>query len=152
MQAEELVAVGRPALLALVGQTHIQTPEVLLPQVVAYIRNVSDVEMRGRLLTALVALISQEEIITMVERLLEEDGLLLDTPYLRRMRAEGALMARRQSVLDVLRLRFDPPVSVYKQLERYLETITDEAQLEKLLAVAVRGESVADFQAAMREE
>ena len=88
----------------------------------------------------------------MVERLLEEDGLLLDTPYLRRMRAEGALMARRQSVLDVLRLRFDPPVSVYQQLERYLNTITDEAQLEKLLAVAVRGESVADFQATMREE
>jgi hypothetical protein len=88
----------------------------------------------------------------MVERLLEEDGLLLDTPYLRRMRAEGALMARRQSILDVLRLRFDPPVSVYQQLERYLETITDEAQLEKLLAVAVRGESVADFQVAAREE
>ena len=61
-------------------------------------------------------------------------------------------MARRPSVLDVLRLRFDPPVSVYQQLERYLETITDEAQLEKLLAVAVRGESVADFQVAMREE
>jgi hypothetical protein len=59
MQAEKLVAVGRPALLALVGQTHIEAPEALLPQVVAYIRNVSDVEMRGRLLTALVALISQ---------------------------------------------------------------------------------------------
>ena len=92
------------------------------------------------------------ERVAMIERRLEEDGLLLDTPYLRRMRAEGALMARRQSILDVLRLRFDPPVSVYQQLERYLETITDEAQLEKLLAVAVRGESVADFQTVMREE
>jgi hypothetical protein len=49
-------------------------------------------------------------------------------------------------------LRFDPPVSVYQQLERYLGTIIDEAQLEKLLAVAVCGESVADFQAAVREE
>src|SRR6266849_4175731 len=87
MQAEELVAVGRPALLALVGQTHIERPEVLLPQIVTHIRNVSDAEMRGRLLTALVALLSQEELIAMVERLLEEDGLLLDTPYLRRMRA-----------------------------------------------------------------
>jgi len=152
MQAEDLVAMGRPALLALVGQTHIERPEVLLPQVITHIRSVSDVEMRGRLLIALVALISQEEIIAMVERLLEEDGLLLDTPYLRRMRAEGALMARRQSILDALRLRFDPPISVYQQLERYLETIADGAQLEKLFAVAVRGESVADFQAAMREE
>jgi hypothetical protein len=88
--------------------------------------------------------------------LVEREELLLDTPFLRRMRAEaareGVLTARRQSILDVLRLRFDPPVSVYQQLERYLETITDEAQLEKLLAVAVRGESVADFQAAMKEE
>ena len=152
MQAEELVAVGRPALLALVGQTHIEAPEVLLPRVVTRIRNVSDAEIRGRLLTALVALIPQEEIIAMVERLLEEDRLLLDTPFLRRMRAEGALMARRQSILDALRLRFDPPISVYQQFERYLEAITDEAQLEKLFAVAVRGENLADFQAAMREE
>ena len=58
MQAEELVAVGRPALLALVGQTHIERPDVLLPQIVTHIRNVSNAEMRGRLLTALVALIS----------------------------------------------------------------------------------------------
>jgi hypothetical protein len=33
--------------------------------------------------------------IAMVERRLEEDGLLLDTPFLRRLRAEGALMGRR---------------------------------------------------------
>jgi hypothetical protein len=152
MPAEELVAVGRPALLALIGQTHIEAPEVLLPQVVTHMRSVSNIEMRGRLLTALVALISQEEMIAMVERLLEEDGLLLDTPYLRRMRAEGALMARRQSILDALRLRFDPPISVYQQLEQYLGTITDETQLKKLFAVAVRGENLADFQAAMKEE
>ena len=73
----------------------------------------------------------------------------LPAAYARRRRPHGDV---RQSILDVLRLRFDPPVSVYQQLERYLETITDEAQLEKLLAVAVRGENVADFQAAMREE
>jgi hypothetical protein len=49
-------------------------------------------------------------------------------------------------------LRFDPPISVHQQIERYLETVTDEAQLEKLFAVAVCGESPADFQAAVREE
>jgi predicted transposase YdaD len=103
MPAEELLTMGRPALLALVGQTRIDRPEVLLPQVVARMRSVPDAEMRGRLLTTLVALISQEEMTAMVERLLEEDGLLLDTPFVRRMRTEGALMARRQSILDVLR-------------------------------------------------
>ena len=59
---------------------------------------------------------------------------------------------REAHPIHIERLRFDPPISVYQQLARYLETITDEAQLEKLLAVAARGESVADFQAAMREE
>jgi hypothetical protein len=48
--------------------------------------------------------------------------------------------------------RFDPPISVYQQIERYLGTVTDEAQLEKLVAVAVRGENLANFQTVMREE
>jgi hypothetical protein len=65
---------------------------------------------------------------------------------------EGVLTARRQSILEALALRFDPPISVYQQLERYLETVTDEAQLEKLCAVAVRVQKLADFQAAVREE
>ena len=34
MRAEELLAVGRPALLALVGQTHIDVPETVLPEVI----------------------------------------------------------------------------------------------------------------------
>jgi hypothetical protein len=118
--------------------------------------SVPDVEMRGRLLTALVSLMPDGEMLEMVERLVEREELLLDTPFLRRMRAEatreGVLTARRQSILEALALRFDPPISVYQQIERYLETVTDEAQLEKLFAVAVRGENLADFQAAVQEE
>jgi len=168
MRAEELLAVGRPALLALVGQTQIETPETVLPEVVARMRSVPDTEMRGRLLAALTALIPEEEIIAMVERLIDREELLMDTPFLRRIRAEGreegraearaearaegALAARRRSILDVLVLRLDPPVSVYQQIERQLETITDEAQFAQLLAAAVRAESVADFQAALGSE
>jgi len=164
MRAEELLAVGRPALLALVGQTQIEMPEIVLPEVVARMQSVPDTEMRGRLLAALTALIPEEEIIAMVERLIDREELLMDTPFLRRIRAEGreegraearaegALAARRRSILDVLVVRFDPPVSVYQQIERQLETITDEAQLAQLLATAVRAESVADFQAALGSE
>ena len=160
MRAEELLAVGRPALLALVGQTQIETPETVLPEVVARMRSVPDTEMRGRLLAALTALIPEEEMIAMVERLIDREELLLDTPFLRRIReegraearAEGALVARRRSILDVLVVRFDPPVSAYQQIERQIETITDEAQLAQLLVAAVRAESVADFQAAMHSE
>ena len=43
--AEELLAMGRPALLALVGQTHIETPEALLPEVIARMHSVPDGEV-----------------------------------------------------------------------------------------------------------
>jgi predicted transposase YdaD len=104
----------------------------------------------------------------MVERLIDREELLLDTPFLRRLRQEGRqegreegrqegrqeglLAARRRSILDVLVVRFDPPVSVYQQIERQLETITDETLLTQLLAAAIRAKSVADLQAAMGQE
>jgi len=46
-------------------------------------------EQRGHLLTALVALLPEEEMVRIVERLLEDDTLLLELPYLRRIREEG---------------------------------------------------------------
>ena len=104
----------------------------------------------------------------MVERLIDREELLLDTPFLRRIRdaaraeglmegqtagrVEGALAARRHSILDILVVRFDPPVSVYQQVERHLETITDESQLAALLAAAIRAESVVEFQATLDRE
>ena len=90
MRAAELLAVERPALLALVGQTQIETPETVLPDVVARVQSVPEAERRGRLLAALIALIPEEEMITMVERLIDREALLLDTPFLRRMRAACA--------------------------------------------------------------
>ena len=102
----------------------------------------------------------------MVERLIDREELLLDTPFplyprrrSRRGRAEGreegrteaALAARRRSLLDVLVVRFDPGVGVSTD-RAALATITDEAHLAQLLAAAVRAESVADFQATMSQE
>lgn len=179
MQAEALLALGRPALLPLVGQTRVTVPEVVLPEVIARLHNVSDVELRQRLLTIMMALIPDEELADMAERLIESEELLLDTPFLRRMREagrtegraegrvegraegrvegqmsgrlEGALLGRRRSILDVLVLRFDPPASVYQKIERHLETLTDETQLATLLAAAIRAENVAAFQAALAQ-
>ena len=103
----------------------------------------------------------------MVERLIDREELLLDTPFLRRIRAEGraegrvegraearaegALATRRRSILDVMVVRFDPPASVYQRIEQQLETIADEANLTQLLATAIRVESVADFQATLAQ-
>jgi predicted transposase YdaD len=44
--------------------------------------------MQSRLLTALTALISDEEMVKMIEQLIEEEWLI-DSPFLRRIRQEG---------------------------------------------------------------
>ena len=150
IQAEELVAVDRPVLLALVGQTHIERPEVILSAVVTRLRRVSDAEMRGRLLTAFIALLLDEEMLAMTERLLEDDTLLLDTPFLSRIREEGrmegTLSERRRAILEALALRFTLPTAFYHDLEQHLATLTDEAHLEKLFVAAIQSPSLADFQ------
>ena len=89
MPAEELLATTSVAPLALVGQTQIARPEVILPTVVTRLRHVTDFELRSRLFTALLALLPAEEMITMVERLLEHEDLVMELPYLRRIREEG---------------------------------------------------------------
>ncbi len=170
MPAEELLRLDRPALLALVGQTQIHEPATVLPEVVQRLHQVPDVEQRRWLLTALTALLTDEEMITMVENLLERDELLLDTPFLRRLREEGQregrqegrqegheaglqegqtvglLAARRRSILDVLVARLDPPASVYQQVERQLAQTTDEESLTRLLVAIARAENVAAVQ------
>jgi hypothetical protein len=64
----------------------------------------------------------------------------------------GALMARRQSILETLAWRFDPPISVHQHVERHIETLTDEPPLAHLLAAAIRADSMAAFQAMLAQE
>jgi hypothetical protein len=89
-------------------------PEETLTAIVTRMRRVAYVEQRGHLLTALVALLPEEGMVSMVERLLEDDELLLELPYLQRIReagrAEGREAGRREGeaemLLRLLRLRF----------------------------------------------
>jgi predicted transposase YdaD len=104
--AETLMAARQVAPLALLGQTQIAQPEVILPAVVTRMRRVADDTLRGHLLTAFLALLPDEEMISMVERLLEEDEWLLELPYLRRIHAEGRreghAEGRREGEAEVL--------------------------------------------------
>jgi len=99
------------------------------------------------------ALLPQEDIVTMVERLLEDETLLLDTLYLRRIREqgreEGLLAARRRSIVDALTLRFAPSAAVLQQVAQYVETLTDEATIERLFAAVIRSACLEEFQATM---
>lgn len=162
MTAENLLQWGQPAITALMGLTRLQQPEAELPQALRQIRTVADQMQRQRLLTAMVSLLPTEEVTQMVERLLEEsETLLLDTPYLRRMRElgrqeglreglqegrqegrqeglqegrqEGREEALREAILEAAARRFNPPVSEYQELQRQLAQVEQPDALQQIL-------------------
>ena len=154
MPAEELLALGRPALLTLVGQTRLEEPERLLPRVVARIQQTPDAETRKHLFIALLSLMRDEEVMKMTEQLLEtiDRDLMLDTPFLRRIRQEGRAegwAALRLGVLDALALRLDPPATRYRRIEVQLGAINDGDRLRNLLQAALRAANLADFEQAL---
>jgi hypothetical protein len=151
MSAEELLALDQPALLALVGQTRIAQPAVILPAVVARLRAVPDTELRGRLFTSLLALLPAQEMMEMVERLLEDETGLLDTPYLRRIREEGALAVWRRNIVEAVTSRFAPPPEVLQQVQQALEMRSEEAVLAQLFTVALHSANLAEFQEALEQ-
>jgi hypothetical protein len=144
MPAEEFLRLDRPALLALVGQTRMGQPEAVLPTVVTRLRQEPDGERRHQLLTGLLALLLTEEWIRMVERLLEEDWLINESPFLQRLLRERALATRRDDILEVLVVRFALSGAVYDQVAQRLATLT-EAQLSGLLRAALQSTQLADF-------
>ncbi len=62
MRAEELLALGRPALLTLIGQTRIEEPARVVPQAVTAIGQVADDEDRSRLFAAFTSLLRDESL------------------------------------------------------------------------------------------
>lgn len=160
MEAEELIALGKPALFPLIGQTRLENPEEILPQVLSGIRQVKDENQRSRLLTALTSLINSEETIIMVERMLEESEELLDTPYLRRIRqqgveegiAKGVLVGLRDAILEAIIHRFNPPARHYLEVSKQLGKIEEREILQRLLAVAIEVEDMAAFDSRLTQE
>jgi predicted transposase YdaD len=162
MKAEELLGLGKPGLLALIGQTQIDRPAELLPQVIERIKRVPDGETQDKLLTLLTALMSDKEIVEMAEKLIEREEWFMNTPFVHRLlergrvegreegRQEGQLMTRRQDILKIVGMRFAPSLVAHQQMEQRLQQITDEAQLERLLFMAaIQAQSLADFQAVL---
>ena len=136
MPADVLLQSERLAPLTLVGQTHMTDPVATLTAVVTRMRREAAEGQRQHLLTALLALLPDEEMVTMVEHLLEEDDVLaeLDLPYLRRMReksrteghaegrAEGRAEGQREGeaamLLQLLQARFGPlPTEVTSRVQ-----------------------------------
>ena len=53
--------------------------------------------------------------------------------------------------MDILAWRFVPSAAVLQQVAQSVETLTDEAAIERLFAAAIRRASLAKFQAAMTQ-
>lgn len=160
MPAETLLGLERPALLPLVGQMHLAQPEAVLSEVVTRLQREAPGERRQQMLTSLLALLAEEEWTQMVERLLEEEWLIDESPYLQRILAQGreqgreagALTARQRDILTVLETRFTLSDAVRQQLERRLASATDEPTLVRLLTTAVRSATLAEFLALLEDE
>ena len=88
----------------------------------------------------------------MVEKLIDTEGLLMNTPFLSRIRTRSREEGRRESILDLLVLRFDPAASLFRSIEKLLAPIDDEAELERLFAAAVRAPSIIDFQKTLQDK
>ncbi len=108
MDGEELLKLERPALLALIGQTRIQQPEQTIPQAVARLMHETSGEQRERLLAELLLLCSDEEIATMAEQIITRDYGLLETPIMRKLRAEGREEGQLELLLRLLTRRCGP--------------------------------------------
>ena len=103
----------------------------------------------------------------MAERLIAriERDPWLNTPFLRRLRAEGRTEGRTEgrvegrvegetsglaeAVLDTLTIRLAPPAPTYDRPETQVTGLTDPVRLRELLGVALRATDVAEFEAAL---
>ena len=168
LEADAVLQMDKPALMALVGQMRMTEPERIVPAVLGRIQAVPDGEQRSELLTALINLIGDEGVLKMIERMIDME--LLDTPYLRRIRQEswekgvgegrqegrreGVEEGRREGVEEGLRAavlaavtaRFNPPVQTYQRLEHRLRQVRDVSVLPRLLETIIRANTLDEFQ------
>lgn len=86
-----------------------------------------------------------------MEKRLEDETELLNTPYLRRIRAEGALEVRRRCIVETVALRFAPPLEVLQQMRQLLEARSEDAALAQLFTAVIRSTSLAEFQEALAQ-
>ena len=165
LEADTVMQLDKPALLALVGQMRMAEPKRIVSAVLGKIEAVPDGEQRRELLTALVNLIGDEGVLKMIERMIDME--LLDTPYLRRIRQEswqkgvddgrqeGVEEGRREGVEEGLRAavlaaitaRFNPPIQTYQRFEQRLRLVHDVSVWPRLLEATIRAGNLDEFQA-----
>ena len=179
LSAEHLLATGRPELISLIGQTQMAEPKKALAQATKVILAVEDVQERDKLLTSLVTLLPDKELSKMVEQWLENEGLLLDTPFIRKIRQEGWREGQeeglergvqigrseglekgvqigreegvRQATLQALSARFPLLATESRRIEKLLNRVHNYEQLQSFLPLLFEVETFAQFEAKAQE-
>jgi hypothetical protein len=108
LEAETLLTLNRPALLALIGQTRIRQPEQTIPQAVAQLVQGTSGEQRERLLAELLLLCTDKEIAAMAEQIITRDYGLPETPMMRKLREQGRDQGQMELLLRLLTRRCGP--------------------------------------------
>jgi hypothetical protein len=149
--ADDLLALGQPGLLPLVGLTCITEPSQTLPRVVAAIRAEPDLERQLQLLRTLIALLPSEELMTMTQQVLTNDDIeeMKRFPDIwqqyQEALAEGARRQLHARILDLLVARFNPLATDYRHWEEVVMATTDVARLEAIFQQVLHARELADI-------
>lgn len=151
MSAEDILAIGRRSLLPLAAFTHFQSPAETLPRLVGEIRAEPDTRRQAVLLGQLFGLLRDEELIAMTDKLLSDADIeeLKDFPilwesfqrYLNKAKAEQL----RDTLLDTLATRFNPPAQDYRRAEQAIAPLDDLDHLNVLFHRALLAADFAEF-------
>ncbi len=154
--AESLLALDRVGIIPLTALMDIQEPEKTLPEIAQRIRVEPSKEKRVSLFTSLLALMSDEEHIRMLDTLIDSDELV-DSPFLRRIRREAAEEAAQEGFLDashthilkIFATRFDPPISTYLEVERRIRLVKEQEKLDEWFTAVLQADSIEEFTAVL---
>ncbi len=62
---------------------------------------------------------------------------------------EAQLMTRREDVLNALVLRFDPPTSISRLIDKKLQQVAEREELEDFFSLAIQCDTIDAFQTAL---
>ena len=81
----------------------------------------------------------------MIRKMVKEEGLLMNTPFLREVRAEERNTTHRNTLLHSIAWRYDPPLSVYQKIEHAISTMADENAFMALHKAIIQTENFQEF-------
>jgi len=169
--ADSILALDRVGIIPLAALMDIQEPEKTLPEIAQRIQAEPNKEKRVSLFTSLLALISDEEHIRMLDALVESDEFVFNSPFLQRIRREAAEEAAQEGwqkglqegvqegfldasyayIMKIFATRFDPPISTYLETERRIRLIKEQEELDKWFTAVLQAESMEEFTAALAD-